>query len=93
MFGLSVGIRTAKLIQIETWFAIPIPFPPPPPPIPIWGSLQFGSTYSPFTSTYIEGIDPTIPTFSFIATVIRALVVPVMVSLQFQADLLPTSCF
>ena len=46
--------------------------------------------YSPFTSTYIEGIDPTIPTFSFIATVIRALVVPVMVPLQFQADLLPS---
>ncbi len=88
VFGLSVGIRTAKTLSVETWFAIPLIIPTIPPLL--IGGVQFGSTASIFTSTYIEGIDPTIPTFSFIAMIIRMLIVPVMVLLQFQADLLPT---
>ena len=87
VFGLSVGIRTARTLSIETWFAIPLL---PPPFVPLFGSLQSGSTAQIFVSSYVEGIDPTIPTFSFLVSLIKLLVVPVMVLLQFQVDLLPS---
>ena len=83
IFGLSIGLRAAHTLELNTWFPVPLGICP-------WciGSIQFGSRSSIFVGSFLESI-LMMPTFSFISGMIRVLVVPIMITLQVQAELLP----
>ena len=88
IFGLSAGVRTAKSVTVATW--IPFPILPFPFPEAIFGSISSGSQVSLFTSGFLEAINVVEPNpFSFLKSVITLIIVPTLIQLQLQSDLLP----
>jgi hypothetical protein len=85
IMGLTIGIRSAKSVFFNTYLPLPIiPFPPY-----FFATLNFGSNNAYlFTSTFIDSQIEN-PTFSFMYLVLRILLLPSMLLMQFQYDLLP----
>jgi hypothetical protein len=85
IMGLVIGIRAAKSVILSTYLPLPlIPFPPQA----FWAVLKFGSRESIFQSTFLDSQIEN-PTFSFINLMLRVLILPTLLLLQFQYDLLP----
>lgn len=85
ILGLTTGVRTAKSVVLTTYFPLEII---PWPPFLFFAALQFGSNAYIFQSTFLDAQVEN-PTFSFLYLVLRTLILPILLMLQFQLDLLP----
>ncbi len=87
IMGLSVGLGTLTGMMLSTWF--PIPLPPPETPLVTVVTFKFGSynvkllASNFLTSTGGAG-------YSFLKDILTIVIVPMLMLLQFQYDLLPT---
>jgi hypothetical protein len=87
IFGLSMGAAALGSITLNTWFGVDIL--PPIPPAVTFLTFKFGSyNVKIFASNYLVPLGGT--GYSLLKDVMTIVVLPMILLLQFQYDLLPT---